>query len=98
MNRTWMGGRLAASVAALAAVAVCPRPAAGQVVEVVVGVTATCPHGGLKPCWAGAYDALTRLDGVAAVDRTPDVYNSTASVLLRGGGVPDPDAWAARLK
>ncbi len=74
-----------------------PNRAVGQVHEVVVGVTPTCPYG-IKACWAGAYHALGRIDGVESVATTPDAYNCTASLRLKPEAVPDPERWAARFK
>jgi galactose oxidase len=72
-------------------------PAIAQVQEVVVGITPTCPYG-IKGCWAGAYEALGRIDGVQSVAKTPDAYNCTASLNLKSQTLPDPDAWAATFK
>ena len=74
-----------------------PSPPRAQVREVVVGVTPTCPYG-LMACWAGAYEALVRIDGVESVEKTPNAYNCTASVRLKGNGLPDPDKWASQFK
>jgi galactose oxidase len=68
-------------------------PAEAQVTEVVVGVTPNCPYG-LSACWAGAYDALGRLEGVKSVARTPDAFNCTAHVHLNHQGLPHVEAWA----
>lgn len=68
-------------------------PAAfGQVKDVVVGVTPTCPYG-LSACWGGAREALLKLDGVAAVEAAPDKYNCTAQVRLKGNALPDVEKW-----
>jgi galactose oxidase len=74
-----------------------PNRAVGQVHEVVVGVTPSCPYG-IKACWAGAYHALGRIDGVESVSTPPDAYNCTASVRLKPGALPDPERWAAQFK
>jgi galactose oxidase len=74
-----------------------PNPALGQVHEVVVGVTPRCPYG-IKACWAGAYHALGRIDGVESVSTTPDAYNCTASLRLKPQALPDPERWAAKFK
>jgi galactose oxidase len=71
-----------------------PNHAIAQIHEVVVGVTPTCPYG-IKACWAGAYHALGRIDGVESVATTPDAYNCTASLRLKPQALPDPDGWAA---
>lgn len=59
---------------------------------VVVGVTATCPYG-ISACWGGAYHALTRMHGVAAVKETPNADDSTADVYLKHDGLPDVELW-----
>jgi hypothetical protein len=82
---------------ALAALALWPATAAAQVREVVVGVTPNCPYG-IKACWAGAYEALGRMEGVRSVATTPDAYNCTATVRLKGKGMPDPKKWANQFK
>jgi hypothetical protein len=87
---------LACAFLALAFV-VLPNRAVGQVHEVVVGVTPTCPYG-IKACWAGAYHALGRIDGVESVSTTPDAYNCTASIRLKPRAVPDPARWAKEFK
>jgi hypothetical protein len=66
------------------------RDAAAQVKDVVVGITATCPYG-ISACWAGAYEALTHLDGVESVDKNPDSNTSTAHIHLRSTALPDPE-------
>ena len=84
-------------LSALAALALWPAAAGAQVREVVVGVTPNCPYG-IKACWAGAYEALGRLEGVRAVATSPDAYNCTATVRLEGKGLPDPVKWADQFK
>ncbi len=64
--------------------------------RVTVGLTAQCPYG-LGPCWGGAYEALSRIDDVAAVDPVADTADSTAVVYLRGTGLPDLRRWPARI-
>jgi galactose oxidase len=59
---------------------------------VIVGITPTCPYG-LSACWAGAYGALSSLEGVKSVARTPDVYNCTAAVELEGNLIPCVRRW-----
>jgi hypothetical protein len=59
---------------------------------VVVGLTAQCPYG-LGACWGGAYEALAKLDGVAAVRPTANADDSTAEVYLHDQGLPDLDNW-----
>jgi hypothetical protein len=60
--------------------------------RVTVGLTAQCPYG-LGACWGGAYEALSRLDGVAAVRPVADTADSTATVYLSGPGLPDLEQW-----
>ena len=71
--------------------------ATAQVREVVVGITPTCPYG-LTACWAGAYEALGRMEGVESVEKTPNAYTCSAEVHMKGGGLPDPDRWASQFK
>jgi galactose oxidase len=78
-------------------VALWPDSAIAQIHEVVVGVTPTCPYG-IKACWAGAFHALGRIDGVESVSTTPDAYNCTASIYLKPQTLPDPERWAASFK
>jgi len=35
---------------------------------------------------------------VASVEKTPNAYNCTARIYLKGGQWPDPDKWAAQFK
>jgi hypothetical protein len=60
--------------------------------RVAVGLTAKCPYG-LGACWAGAYEALQELHGVAAVRPVANTEDSTAEVYLRDQGLPDLDNW-----
>jgi galactose oxidase len=71
--------------------------AKAEVNEVVVGITPNCPYG-LGACWAGAYEALSRLEGVASVTTVPDNYNCTATVRLKHKGLPDPGRWVSQFK
>ena len=59
---------------------------------VTVGVTATCPYG-LSACWGSAHKALTDLQGVDVVSPIANSVDSTASVYLNHGGLPDLDVW-----
>jgi galactose oxidase len=68
-----------------------------QVSEVVVGITPSCPYG-IGACWAGAYEALGRLDGVKSVARTPNAYNCTAIVHLKSASLPDVEHWTEQFK
>jgi hypothetical protein len=63
---------------------------------VVVGVTPTCPYG-LSACWGGAYEALSRLQGVRLVRPVPNSKDSTAYVYLEHNGLPDLDRWPAEF-
>ncbi|MGH3869405.1 MAG: galactose oxidase-like domain-containing protein [Pseudonocardiaceae bacterium] len=60
--------------------------------RVTVGLTAKCPYG-LGACWAGAYEALKELHGVAAVRPIANTADSTAEVYLGDEGLPDLDNW-----
>jgi galactose oxidase len=73
------------------------NPAIAQVEEVAVGITPSCPYG-LEACWAGAYDALSRLEGVESVSKRPDAYNCTAKLRIKSNSLPDPEKWAGQLK
>lgn len=63
---------------------------------VTVGLTAKCPYG-LGACWGGAYEALKKLDGVAAVRPIPNAEDSTAEVYLHDQGLPDLDGWPEQI-
>lgn len=78
----------------------CPTTAGAQVSrEVVVGFTPNCPYPNApKTCFYGAYEALCRLSGVESVDKTPDAYNCTATVRLRGNDLPDVARWAKEFR
>jgi galactose oxidase len=89
--------RRALPLCSLLAVASWAGPATAQVREVVVGITPTCPYG-LAVCWAGAYEALGRMEGVESVDRTPNADVCTAAVRVKGGRLPDPEKWASQFK
>jgi galactose oxidase len=86
-------GRHYLPLCALAVLALWPSAAGAQIREIVVGVTPNCPYG-IKACWSGAYEALGRLEGVESVAAVPDAYNCTASIRLKGKGLPDPKKWA----
>jgi galactose oxidase len=60
--------------------------------RVTIGLTARCPYG-LATCWAGAYEALTKLSGVEAVRPIANSDTSTADLFLRGQILPDLDRW-----
>ncbi len=64
--------------------------------RVTVGLTAKCPYG-LGACWGGAYEALNKLDGVAAVRPIPNAQDSTAEVYLQDQGLPALDRWPDQL-
>lgn len=86
----------AAVIAALAPFVEAP-PAAGQIQDVSVGVTPSCPYG-ISACWGGAFDALKRLDNIAWVSSAPDPYNCTAQVRLKESKQPDPTHWAEQFQ
>jgi galactose oxidase len=60
--------------------------------RVTIGLTSTCPYG-LGACWGGAYEALKKLSGVAAVQPIPNAEDSTADVYPDNHGLPDLDLW-----
>ncbi|MGH3800169.1 MAG: galactose oxidase-like domain-containing protein [Pseudonocardiaceae bacterium] len=64
--------------------------------RVTVGLTAKCPYG-LGACWGGAYEALKKLDGVAAVRPIANAEHSTAEVYLYDQGLPDLDSWPEQI-
>jgi hypothetical protein len=64
--------------------------------RVTIGLTARCPYG-LGACWGGAYEALSGLDGVAAVRPIANAEDSTADVYLRGDRLPDLAGWPAQI-
>ncbi|MGH3917850.1 MAG: galactose oxidase-like domain-containing protein [Pseudonocardiaceae bacterium] len=64
--------------------------------RVTVGLATQCIYG-LGACWGGAYQALTRLNGVAAVGPVANAEDSTAEVYLRDGGLPDLDNWPGQF-
>jgi len=76
----------------LLSLSIWPSAAVAQVVEVVVGVTPTCPYG-IAGCWPGAHEGLKALTGVESVAETPDSYNCTGTVCLKHAGLPDIDKW-----
>jgi len=81
-------------------VACCATTVCGQVKEVVVGITTTCPYENAieGSCWSGAYWALTQMAGVKSVDKSANGYTCTARVYLDDKSLPDPDRWAAQFK
>ena len=64
--------------------------------RVVVGLTSKCPYG-LGACWGGAYEALQKLSGVAAVRPIPNAEDSTAELYLRGDSLPNLDTWPEQI-
>ncbi|MGH3933596.1 MAG: galactose oxidase-like domain-containing protein [Pseudonocardiaceae bacterium] len=64
--------------------------------RVTIGLTAKCPYG-LGACWGGAYEALKKLDGVAAVRPIANAEDSTAEVFLHDQGLPDLDSWPEQI-
>lgn len=71
--------------------------ASAEVQDIIVGITPTCPYG-ISACWAGAYEALLHLEGVASVDKNPDFNTSTAHIRLKSGGLPNPDKLRAQFE
>jgi galactose oxidase len=93
--------------AALAAAAQAPAPVTAAAMPsesdevaqhntVTVGITATCPYG-ISACWGGAYQALTHMQGVDHVQKTPDGDDSTVKVTLEHAGLPDVDLWRTQF-
>jgi hypothetical protein len=68
-----------------------------QVMEVTVGITPSCPYG-IGACWSGAYEALGSLDGITSVSESPDAYNCTARVYIKGSGLPEAGRWVEQFK
>jgi hypothetical protein len=64
---------------------------------VLIGLTGTCPYG-IGACWGGAYEALSRLEGVALVNPVPDTDDSTAEVFLRDRGLPHVRTWHRQFR
>jgi hypothetical protein len=64
--------------------------------RVTVGLTTKCPYG-LGACWGGAYEALKKLEGVAAVRPIANAQDSTAEVYLHDQSLPDLDSWPEQL-
>ncbi|MGH3672308.1 MAG: galactose oxidase early set domain-containing protein, partial [Pseudonocardiaceae bacterium] len=64
--------------------------------RVTVGLTTKCPYG-LGACWGGAYEALKKLEGVAAVRPIANTQDSTAEVYLHDQSLPDLDSWPEQL-
>jgi hypothetical protein len=64
--------------------------------RVTVGLTSKCPYG-LGACWGGAYEALKKLGGVAAVRPIANAEYSTADVYLHDQGLPDLDSWPEQI-
>jgi galactose oxidase len=107
MDFVWIVGRRVLTSCAILALALWVEFTGAQVApsanpscrgrEVVVGITPSCPYG-LKACWAGAYEALERLEGVDSVAALPSAESCTASVCLKDKGLPDPAKWASQFK
>ncbi|KAK1757788.1 hypothetical protein QBC47DRAFT_442848, partial [Echria macrotheca] len=64
---------------------------------VVVGISPLCPYG-LGPCWAGAYDGLTRLSDIDVVCPIAHQEDSLAHVYLAHDLIPDIDKWRAEFE
>ncbi len=68
------------------------------VVEVFVGITPTCPDGGMDTCFRPTIPALRQLDGVSTVADTPDSYNCTAQVWIDHSRLPDVKKWQEHFR
>jgi hypothetical protein len=64
--------------------------------HITIGLTTKCSYG-LGACWAGAYEALRELNGVAAVRPIANTEDSTAEVYLRDEGLPDLSNWTRQF-
>ncbi|HEX3990722.1 MAG TPA: galactose oxidase-like domain-containing protein, partial [Acetobacteraceae bacterium] len=64
--------------------------------QAAIGLTSKCPYG-LGACWGGAYEALTKLDGVTAIRPIANAEDSTADVWLAGDTLPNVDRWAEQI-
>ena len=64
---------------------------------VKLGLTPVCPYG-LASCWAGAFEALQKIDDIGAVRPLPDGANSVGYVYLKDDILPDVDVWRDELR
>ncbi|MDQ3623641.1 MAG: hypothetical protein M3463_14320 [Verrucomicrobiota bacterium] len=94
MNQTLLI-KTAALVTAVLTAAAAPAPA--RVLEIIVGITPSCPEG-FMGCWGEASQALRALEGVESVATTPDTYNATASIHLKTEHLPDAEKWRAQFR
>ena len=74
-----------------------PTPASAGILDIVVGLTPTCPEG-FMGCWGEASRALRALDGIESVATHPDLYNATASIHLKNDQLPDVEKWSAQFR
>ena len=84
-------------VALLVALLTAAGPAPARILDVVVGVTPSCPEG-FMGCWGEASQALSMLEAVESVAVNPDTYNATASVHLKDARLPDPVKWRQQFE
>ena len=87
----------AKTAALLAAVLTAAAPAPAGILDIIVGITPSCPEG-FMGCWGEASQALGMLEGVESVAINPDAYNATASVHLEGDYLPDPAKWREQFQ
>lgn len=85
------------TAALLAAVLTAAAPAPAGILDIVVGVTPSCPEG-FMGCWGDATKALRMLEGVESVATNPDAYNATASIHVKADHLPDPDKWREQFQ
>ena len=85
------------TAALLAAVLTAAAPAPAGILDIIVGITPSCPEG-FMGCWGEASQALGMLEGVESVAINPDTYNATASVHLEGDYLPDPAKWREQFQ
>ena len=85
------------TAALLAAVLTATAPARAGILDIIVGVTPSCPEG-FMGCWGETSQALGMLEGVESVAINPDIYNATASVHVKADYLPDPAKWREQFQ
>ncbi len=89
----------AAALFALPVLGVAPAASADEAseqgLEIVLGMTPTCPYG-VKACWPNLREALQQVKQIAHVG-DPNPYNCTAQVRLKAAGLPDLKQLQAEL-
>ena len=92
-----MKGPIRTKITALLVAVLTAAAARAGILEIVVGITPSCPEG-FMGCWGEASQALRTLEEVESVAMNPDVYNATASVHLKGERLPDPEKWRQQFQ